>query len=129
MANSVKGFRPRRFRFSLAFLLLLVTLCAAAAHYVAAPRQIASRFATAIDSGDFAAAERLCVEHSRGMLRRWLKDNFEQPHLAPTAQVATWGGRRDISVGFRNESGSWDMSPRLECYATRSGVEIRMATP
>ena len=120
--------RYSKFQFSLGFLLLAVTQSAAATHLFSVPRQVATQFAASINTGDFSKAESLCVEHSAGLFRRWLGDNFDHAEPDPTAIVmqSTWPqfGRRQREVWVGRRDGGSVPGPTLNCVATRNGVEI-----
>jgi len=62
-------------RFSLRTLLIAMTVLPAAGYWLGLPTLNAHRYAAALDSGDYDAADRLCVDQKNpypGEMKTWL---------------------------------------------------------
>jgi hypothetical protein len=118
-------------RFSLRFLLLATALTPLAAYWFALPTLYAQRFSAAVISGDYEAAERLCVDRRKPFPGHWKEHHTFQPR--PFVRDLTlgdlWSGRRELSVGIAYGNGAGLASCAVECTATRHGIEIGMALP
>jgi len=118
-------------RYSLRFFLLATALLPPAAYWFALPTLYAQRFAAAVTSGDYAAAEGLCIDRNDPFPGRWRKHQTFQPR--PFVKDLTlsdlWSGRRELVVGIAYGDRDGLASCGVECTATRRGIEIGMALP
>jgi hypothetical protein len=123
--------KPLLPRFSLRFLLLATALTPLAAYWFALPTLYAQRFTAAVSSGDYEAAERLCLDREKAFPGHWKKHSTFQPRpfLKDLTWKDLWSGQRQLSVGIAYGDGHGLASCGLECTATRHGIEIGMAFP
>ncbi|MFO0896101.1 MAG: hypothetical protein U0836_01625 [Pirellulales bacterium] len=122
-----------RVHYSLRTLMLLIALGAAAlwgAERMQRPSLRAQRFAAALNSKDFAAAETLCGDQAK-----FPGDWKRHVHFEPRAHVGDWTwrdywqGRRPMYVAISYGDGQGMASCGLECIATASGIEQGMMAP
>jgi hypothetical protein len=114
-------------RFSLRSLLIAMTILPAAAYWLGLPTLHAHRFAHALASGNYEAADRLCVDQKNpypGDMKTWL--SFK---ASARIEKATWAdlsnGRRRMKYYWQAHMGSTIMSfLGRECVATRRGIEF-----
>lgn len=120
-----------RWRFSLRFLLIATAVLPLAAYWLALPTLNAQRYAEAINSGDYAAADELCIDSKQAFPGDWTRHKFFQPKAGLTE--LTWpdirDGRRKIYVGIAYGDGSGIASCGVECVAKRGGIEVGMFAP
>ena len=123
--------KTRSLRFSLRFLLLASALMPLAAYWFALPTVYAQRFSAAVAGGDYAAAEKLCVDSKKPFPGNWKKHKtFEPlPFLKDATWRDLWSGERQLFVAIAYGDGTGLVSCGVECTATRSGIEIGMALP
>jgi hypothetical protein len=118
-------------RFSLRLLLVASALIPAAIYWLALPSLNASRYAAAINRGDWAAADRLCLDRECSFPGDWTRHATFQPRAA--VKPATWNdwrsGRRQLYVAINYGDGHGLASCGLELEATRSGIEVGMMAP
>jgi hypothetical protein len=123
--------KPPMLRFSLRFLLLATAMIPLVLYWFALPTLYAQRFTAAVSSGDYEAAERLCVDRADPFPGHWKKHKTFQPR--PMIQDLTtsdlWQGKRELFVGIAYGDGDGLASCGVECTATRRGIEIGMALP
>jgi|GEM_PF-5262723 len=119
------------FRFSLRFLLLACALVPLAAYWFALPTLYAQRFAAAVAGGDYAAAERLCINRKHVFPGDWKKHRTFQPraNIHDLSLGDLWSGKRELFVAIAYGDGDGLASCGVECTATRHGIEIGMALP
>ncbi len=120
-----------RWRFSLRFLLLAAALVPLAAYWLALPTLYAQRFSAALARGDYAAAEKLCLDRSDPFPGHWKEHRVFEPR-ASVKQLTlgdVWAGKREMFVGIAYGDGGGLASCGVECTATRHGIEIGMALP
>jgi hypothetical protein len=119
------------FRYSLRWLLLASALLPAVLYWLWLPTLNAQQFAAAVNSGNYAAAERLCVQPGDQFPGSWRRHKTCQPRAS--VKPATWGefaaGTRQLVVAVNYGDGHGLASCGLECQATRRGIEIGMAMP
>jgi hypothetical protein len=118
-------------RFSLRFLLVAAALIPLGAYWFALPTLYAQRFAAAVTSGEYDAAEKLCIDRKEPFPGHWRKHQTFQPR--PIVKDLTlrdlWAGRREMFVGIAYGDGQGLASCGVECTATRQGIEIGMTLP
>ena len=66
-------------RFSLRFLLLAAALIPLGAYWFFLPTLYAQRFAAAVTSGEYDAAEKLCIDRKEPFPGHWRKHRTFQP--------------------------------------------------
>ena len=119
------------FRYSLRAFLVVSALVPLAVYWLALPTLNAQRFAAAIESRDYPAAEALCISTKDKFPGTWT----QHQHFEPRAGISplTWQdlrrGERRLFVGIAYGDGNGLASCGLECTATRRGVEPGMLLP
>ena len=119
--------RRPSFRFSLRTLLIAMMILPAATYWLGLPTLNAHRYAAALESGDYDAADRLCVDQQNpypGEERAWLSFGANA-----SIEKLTWSdlvnGRRRMEYFWQAHMGSWVMTFNgRDCVATRSGIEF-----
>jgi hypothetical protein len=114
-------------RFSLRTLLIAMTILPAAAYWLGLPTLHAHRYAAALDSGDYDAADGMGVDQMNpypGEMKTWLSFKANA-----TIEKLTWAdlaaGQRRMKYYFQAHMGSFVMSfAGRECVATRRGIEF-----
>jgi hypothetical protein len=124
---------PFRIHYSLRTLMLFTALGAGllwAAERVQRPSLRAQRFAAAINSRDFAAAEALCGDGAP-FPGHWKHHVHFEPraHLGDWSWQDAWHGRRPLYVAISYGDGQGVASCGLECVATAKGIEQEMMAP
>jgi hypothetical protein len=120
-----------RFKFSLRWLLLASALLPAGLYWLALPTLYAQRYAAAINRGDFAAADKLCLDRERAFPGEWTRHSTFEPRAA--VKPASWRdmrrGRRQLFVSINYGDGEGLASCCVELEATRRGIEVGMFAP
>lgn len=120
-----------RWRFSLRFLLIVTAVVPLAAYWFALPTLNARRYVAAINAGEYAAADKLCIDAERVFPGDWTRHKTFQPKAG--LSELTWrdirDGRRNIYVGIAYGDGSGLVSCGVECVAKRGGIEVGMFIP
>jgi hypothetical protein len=120
-----------RWRFSLRFLLIATAVLPLAAYWLALPTLNAQRYAAAINSGNYATADKLCVDPKQAFPGDWTRHKTFQPTAG--IKVFDWRdvlkGRRDIYVMISYGDGSGIASCGVQCVAKRGGIEVGMFMP
>ncbi|HEX5104051.1 MAG TPA: hypothetical protein VFV87_09590 [Pirellulaceae bacterium] len=118
-------------RFSLRWLLLASALIPAGLYWLALPTLHAQRYAAAINRGDYAVADKLCVDPSRPFPGDWPRHKTFEPKAS--LKPVTWHdlrtGRRELFVGIAYGDASGLASCGVEVSATRRGIEVGMFLP
>ena len=110
--------RPR-LQFSLRLLVLAVAIVPAAIYWLALPTLNASRYVTAINTGNYEAAD------------NWTRHATFQPrtHLSPLSWADVQRSERRISVAIAYGDGTGIASCSVGCTATRRGIQVGMFMP
>jgi hypothetical protein len=113
-------------RFSLRLLLVASALIPVAIYWLALPSLNASRYAAAINRGDWAAADKLCVDRQRPFPGDWTRHKMFQPRAGiKPATWSDWGaGRRQLYVAINYGDGHGLASCGVELEATRRGINV-----
>jgi hypothetical protein len=100
-------------------------------YWLALPTLNAQRYVAAINRGDWAAADELCVDTVDPFPGDWPRHKTFQPRAS--LEPATWddwrSGRRQLYVVINYGDGSGLASCGLEATATRRGIELGMFAP
>ncbi len=120
-----------RWRFSLRFLLLAAALIPLAAWWFALPSLYAQRFSAALERGDYATAEALCLDRKDPFPGRWKNHAVFQPRpgVKELTLADLWAGKREMYVGIHYGDSGGLVGCGVECTATRHGIEIGMSMP
>jgi hypothetical protein len=120
-----------RLKFSLRWLLLASALFPAGLYWLALPTLNAQRYAAAINRGDFAAADKLCLDPERRFPGDWTKHTTFEPRarLKPASWQDWRSGRRELYVAISYGDGGGIASCGVELEATRNGIEVGMFAP
>jgi hypothetical protein len=95
------------------------------------PTIIANRYVAALNSGDYGAADRLCLDSKDAFPGEWVKHKTFHPH----AQIdpLTWQdfrhGQRRLSIGINYGDGDGLVGCGVECQATARGIKVGMFMP
>jgi hypothetical protein len=113
------------FRFSLKSLLLLTTIAAAACYWTLLPTFHARRFAAAIQSGDYDAAESLFAPDKPAFPGDWKNREYFWPNvrIRPISWNDIVKGERRLFVAIDYSDDQVFMSCGCEFRATRRGLE------
>lgn len=120
-----------RLRYSLRRLLVAVTLAGTVGYWAVLPMLNAQRFASAINRGDYAAAEQLCVNTEHTFPGKWK----EHAYFQPRASVGSWSwrnlvqGEHGVYISIHYGDGNGIGSCGQYCVATRSGIVETMCAP
>jgi hypothetical protein len=118
-------------RFSLRWLLLAGALIPAGIYWLALPTLKAQSYAAAINRGDYAAADKLCVDRERSFPGDWTRHSTFQPRAS--VKPASWSdirrGRRQLYVAIAYGDGHGLASCGVELESTHRGVEVGMMAP
>lgn len=118
-------------RFSLRWLLVASALIPAAIYWMVLPSLNAQSYAAAINRGDYAAADKLCIDRERSFPGNWTRHATFQPKAS--IKPATWSdwrsGRRQLYVTIAYGDGHGLASCGVELEATRRGIEVGMFAP
>lgn len=118
-------------RFSLRWLLVASALIPAGLYWLALPTLYAQRYAAAINRGDWAAADKLCIDPRESFPGDWPQHKTFQPRAS--LRPATWqdvrSGQRQLMVGINYGDGDGLASCGVEAIATRHGIEVGMFIP
>jgi hypothetical protein len=120
-----------RLKFSLRWLHLASALLPAGLYWLALPTLNAQRYAAAINRGDFAAADKLCLDPERRFPGDWTKHTTFEPRarLKPASWQDWRSGRRELYVAISYGDGGGIASCGVELEATRNGIEVGMFAP
>lgn len=118
-------------RYSLRAFLVASALIPVALYWFALPTLNAQRYAAAINSADYSAADKLCLDPSRKFPGDWTAHATFHPRA--TVAPLTWEdvkmGERQLYVGISYGDGQGLASCGLECRATRRGIKPGMFAP
>ena len=114
----------KRIQFSLRVLLLAVAGVAIGTWWFMIPTYKANRYVQAINSGEFAVADQMCLDPESRFPGFFFPDgNYKSFRCRATLQPASWQniwrGTRDITTDFN----------ACSITATRNGIDVKIWEP
>jgi VanZ family protein len=118
-------------RFSLKAMFIVTAVVAAVCYWLLLPSINAQRFAAAIRSGDYAAAERLFARGEEAFPGSWKEHEYFDANVSmrPISRRELLHGERQISVGIAYGDAHGRATCAGQFRATRSGLEVVMFVP
>src|SRR5262245_27353831 len=114
-------------RFSLRTLLIVMAVAPALLYWLGLPTLNAWRYAAALETRDYAVADRMCVDQREpfpGEMKDWLSF-AAQAKVERLSWRDVWWGERRMAIYHQAHAGSFVMSfVGFHAVATRRGIEI-----
>lgn len=120
-----------RWRFSLRSLLAVMALAPLALYWLWLPTIVAGRYVAAVNSKNYRAADRLCLDPKDTFPGDWVHHKFFEPRaeLSPLTWEDFRRGERRILVAIDYGDGEGLIGCGVECTATNRGIKVGMFMP
>ena len=121
-----------RLQFSIRWMFVFMALVAGAVYWFSQPSIVARRYVSALNSGEYAAANRLCADAKSEFPGDWNQrhETFAtRASVAPLSWASLRSGTREISVAVDYGDGRGIASCGVDCVAKRNCVEVGLMFP
>jgi hypothetical protein len=116
--------RKRRFRFTIRTLLFLFVVVATAIVWLSYPTRVATHYANALNTKDYATANELCI--GKPIFPGKISDEFFEPNatIAPVTFDDIWNRRRRIIISVDYGAGGGIANYGVQCTAVSRGIVV-----
>jgi hypothetical protein len=120
-----------RWRFSLRSLIVAAALLPLIAYWLLLPTIVARRYVTALNAGNYRAADQLCLDPKEAFPGDWTRHQTFHPRaeLSPLTWQDFRRGQRRILVAINYGDAAGLVACGVECYGTARGIKIGMFIP